>query len=94
KTRYETYSMLLRAKQRCGDDDLSVKVRYRELNPAPRFRKATARAKAPPPAHKNHPETATTMAAPAVRARDTATGRPSANESAAAIHRKLAVLER
>ncbi|XP_076856095.1 PH and SEC7 domain-containing protein 1 isoform X2 [Brachyhypopomus gauderio] len=24
KTRYETYSMLLRAKQRCGDDDLSV----------------------------------------------------------------------
>lgn len=24
KTRYETYSMLLRAKQRCGSDDLSV----------------------------------------------------------------------
>ncbi len=76
------------------------KVRYIELNPAPRFRTAvwpaapeTARVKAPPPAHKNRPETATT-AAPAVRARDTATGRPSASEAAANTHRKPAVLER
>lgn len=77
------------------------KGRCRELSPAPRCRTAvwpaapeTVRARAPPPAaHKSLPATATT-AAPAARARDTATGRPSASEAAATSHRKLAVLER
>ncbi|KAJ8418352.1 hypothetical protein AAFF_G00140610 [Aldrovandia affinis] len=75
KTRYGTYAMLLRAKIRCGEDDLSAfesrlfeDSGLQRPTPAPRCHRRAARRAAP-------------RAASAARARDTATGRPSNSEA-------------